>query len=59
MKFDAETIREEMRALEEALKISPKDQKLANSYVSHARKLRDLEYQENGYVTARNGVTGY
>lgn len=57
--FDAATLREELTALEAKLKQNPRDEQALNMYVNYARKLRDAEYRENGYVTARNGMTGY
>jgi hypothetical protein len=59
MKFDAATIREELEALEAKLKDTPRDSKLLGLYLSNARKLRDMEFQSSGYVTARSNVTGY
>jgi len=59
MKFDATTIREELAAVERKLELAPKDRILTNSYVSLARKLREIEHESNGYVTARSSVTGY
>jgi hypothetical protein len=59
MKFDASTLREEMEAMERALKDGARDQKLIDSYLVHARKLRQKEFEDNGYVAARSSVTGY
>lgn len=59
MKFDAATIREELEALETQLKDTPRDGKLLGLYLNNARKLRDMEFQSSGYVTARSNVTGY
>jgi hypothetical protein len=59
MKLDASTLREEMEALERAIKDGPRTQKLVDQYIVHARKLRDQEFQDNGYVTPRNSTTGY
>lgn len=57
--FDAATIREELAAIEKALKDRPSNADLLNRYVLYSRKLRQMEYNENGFVSARNGVTGY
>lgn len=57
--FDAATLREEMEAIEARLKQNPRDSELINRYVVHARKLRQKEHEENGYVAARSSVTGY
>lgn len=59
MKFDASTLREEMEVMERKLKDGTRDQKLIDRYLVHARKLRDKEFEENGYVTPRNSTTGY
>lgn len=57
--FDAATLREELTALESKLKQNPRDEKSLSLFINYARKLREAEQRENGYVTARNGVTGY
>lgn len=57
--FDSATIREELAAMERKLKERPQDHKLVDRYIGYARKLRDMEYDENGFVSARNNVTGY
>ena len=57
--FDSATLREELEAMEAKLKITPKDRDLINRFVVYARKLRQMEYEESGYVSARNSVTGY
>jgi hypothetical protein len=59
MKFDASTLREEMEVLEARIKGGTRDQKMIDRYLVHARKLRDQEFQEHGYVTPRNRTTGY
>lgn len=58
MNFSTETLREELSVmLDHEGKLRP------GFNVDHAmqliKKLRDAEYKENGYVTARNGMTGY
>lgn len=57
--FDAATLREELAAMERALQQKPGDGALLNRYVRYSRKLRQMEFEENGYVTARSSVTGY
>ena len=57
--FDAATLREELDAIESKLKQDPRNSELLNRYINYARKLRDKEHEENGYVTARSSVTGY
>lgn len=57
--FDSATLREELAAIERQLKDRPSDKTLINRYVNYARRLREREFEENGYVTARNSVTGY
>jgi hypothetical protein len=59
MKFDASTLREEMEVMERKLKDGTRDQKMIDRYLVHARKLRDQEFMDNGYVTPRNSTTGY
>jgi hypothetical protein len=56
--FDAATLREELNAMiDEKGRLLPGFK--PEYAVKIAKKLRDAEYRENGYVTARNGVTGY
>ena len=57
--FDAATLREELSVLEANLKQNPRDEKSLKLFINYARKLREAEHRESGYVTARNGVTGY
>jgi hypothetical protein len=56
MNFDIQTLREELAALEKRV---GKDRKATERYLMCSRLLRAKEYEENGYVTARNSVTGY
>lgn len=55
--FDAATLREELSVIEQ--KIKDGDSKLVDRWVLYSRKLREIENRDNGYVTARNSVTGY
>ena len=57
--FDAATLREELEAIEAKLKQNPRNSKLLDRYINYARKLRQKEFEENGYVAARSSVTGY
>lgn len=57
--FDAATLREEITSLEQQIKDGGRDSKLVDRWVVYSRKLREIEQRENGYVTARNSVTGY
>lgn len=58
MKFDVETLREELEIM-----LDHEGQLRPGFKLEHAvrlmKKLRDAEHKENGYVTARNGMTGY
>jgi len=57
--FDAATLREELAVMEDKLKQSPRNDELLNRYMLYARKLRQKEFEDNGYVAARSSVTGY
>jgi hypothetical protein len=57
--FDAATLREELAILEDKLKQNPRNDELLNRYMMYARKLRQKEFEDNGYVAARSSVTGY
>ena len=57
--FDAATLREELAVMEDKLKQNPRNDKLLNRYMMYARKLRQKEFEDNGYVAARSSVTGY
>jgi len=57
--FDAATLREELAVMEDKLKQNPRNDELLNRYMMYARKLRQKEFEENGYVAARSSVTGY
>jgi hypothetical protein len=57
--FDAATLREELTAIEDKLKQNPRNSELLNRYMLYARKLRQKEFEDNGYVAARSSVTGY
>jgi hypothetical protein len=56
--LDAATLREDLAAIEKQIQFNPNDNNLISRYLTYARKVRELEYRENGYVTARNRVSG-
>ena len=51
--LDAATLREDLAAIEKEIEFNPNDSDLINRYLTYARKVREIEYRENGYVTAR------
>jgi hypothetical protein len=51
--LDAATLREELAAIENQIQLNPKDNDLINRHLTYARKIREIEHRENGYVTAR------
>ncbi|HLG79522.1 MAG TPA: hypothetical protein VKY22_00780 [Bradyrhizobium sp.] len=51
--LDAATLREELAAIENQIQLNPRDIDLINRHLTYARKIREIEYRENGYVTAR------
>jgi len=55
--LDAATLREDLAAIEKQIQFNPNDNDLINRYLTYARKVREIEYRENGYVTARNRVS--
>jgi hypothetical protein len=50
---DAATLRDDLAALEKQIQRNPNDNDLVKRYLAYARKIREIEYRENGYVTAR------
>jgi len=52
--LDAASLREDLEAMEEKIRFNPNDRDLVARYLTYARKVREIEYRENGYVTARN-----
>ena len=52
--LDAATLREDLAALEEQIQCNPNDNDLIDRCLTYARKIREIEYRDNGYVTARN-----
>jgi hypothetical protein len=51
--LDAATLREDLAAIEKEIEFNPNDSDLIKKYLTYARKVREIEYRENGYVTAR------
>ena len=51
--LDAATLREDLAAMEEQIQLTPNDSDLLQRYLTYERKIREIEYCENGYVTAR------
>ncbi|WP_407179391.1 hypothetical protein [Bradyrhizobium sp. STM 3562] len=52
--LDTATLREDLALMEKQIQFNPNDNDLVNRYLTYARKIREIEYRENGYVTARN-----
>jgi hypothetical protein len=57
--LDVATLREELAAIERQIAFDSRDGNLISRYLAYARKIRELEHRENGYVTARARVTEY
>jgi hypothetical protein len=51
--LDAATLREDLAAIEKQIQLNPNDNELIDRHLTYARKIREMEYRENGYVTAR------
>jgi hypothetical protein len=51
--LDAASLREELAAIENQIQLNPKDIDLIDRQLTYARKIREIEHRENGYVTAR------
>ncbi|MCP3459599.1 hypothetical protein [Bradyrhizobium sp. CCGUVB23] len=51
--LDAAALREDLAAMEKQIRFNPNDYDLINKYLTYARKVREIEHRENGYVTAR------
>jgi hypothetical protein len=54
--LDAAALREDLAAMEQQIQLNRNDHDLIDRYVSYARKVRDIEFRQKGYVTARNQV---
>ncbi|MDH6263054.1 hypothetical protein [Bradyrhizobium sp. BR13661] len=51
--LDAATLRKDLAVMEKQIRFNPNDHDLVNRYLTYSRKVREIEYRENGYVTAR------
>src|SRR5262249_53358327 len=51
--LDVAMLREDLAAMEKQIRFNPNDYDLIKRYLTYARKVREIEYCENGYVTAR------
>jgi hypothetical protein len=51
--LNAATLREDLAAIEKQIQLNPNDNDLIDRHLTYARKIREMEYRENGYVTAR------
>ncbi|WP_157449966.1 hypothetical protein [Bradyrhizobium sp. ARR65] len=56
--LDAATLREDLAIMEKQIQLKPNDNDLINRYLTYARKVREIEYRENGYVSSRNESSG-
>ncbi|QOZ47304.1 hypothetical protein XH89_30335 [Bradyrhizobium sp. CCBAU 53340] len=54
--LDAATLREDLAVMEKQIRFNPNDRDLINKYLTYSRKVREIEYRENGYVTARKSA---
>ena len=55
--LDAATLRKDLAAMEKQIQLNPNDNDLVDRYLTYARKVREIEYRENGYVSARKSAT--
>jgi hypothetical protein len=55
--LDAASLREDLAAIEKQIERNPTDNNLINRHMMYARKVREIEYRENGYVTSRDRVS--
>jgi hypothetical protein len=51
--LNAATLREDLAAMEKQIQFNPNNSDLISRYLTYARKVREIEFCENGYVTAR------
>ncbi len=51
--LDAAGLRDDLAVMERQIESNPGDHHLVARYLAYARKLREFDYRENGYVTAR------
>ena len=52
--LDAAALRKDLAAMEKQIQLNRKANDLINRYLAYFRKVREIEYREKGYVTARN-----
>jgi hypothetical protein len=52
--LDAATLREDLADMQRQIQLDPSDNDVIDRYLTYARKVREIEYRDNGYVTARN-----
>ena len=54
IRLNAAALREELAAMEQQIQLNRNDRDLIDRYLTYARKVREIEFRENGYVTARD-----
>jgi hypothetical protein len=54
IRLDAAALREDLAAMEQQIQLNRNDRDLIDRYLTYARKVREIEFRENGYVTARD-----
>ncbi|HZR86124.1 MAG TPA: hypothetical protein VFB02_04930 [Bradyrhizobium sp.] len=54
IRLNAAALREELAAMEQQIQLNRNDYDLIDRYLTYARKVREIEFRENGYVTARD-----
>jgi dTDP-D-glucose 4,6-dehydratase len=52
--MDAASLRDDLAAMERQIRFNPGNHDLIRRYVTYARKVREIEFRETGYVTARH-----
>ena len=54
IKLDTAALREDLAAMEQQIRLNRNDHDLIDRYLAYARKVREIEFRQKGYVTARN-----
>lgn len=54
IRLDAAALREDLAAMAQQIQLNRNDRDLIDRYLTYARKVREIEFRENGYVTARD-----
>jgi len=54
IRLNAAVLREDLAAMEQQIRLNRNDRDLIDRYLAYARKVREIEFRENGYVTARD-----